>query len=243
MKTSAKESGVRCRRSKVWSLESRVRWKSNSFFPLKFFVFILIFLLAGISCAPKPVQVAVIDGISIDEMIKRLNNINSIETVLTIEYENEDNLISGDASLSISKDNLNLRIYYLGFLVGEILERDGVITSKPKLNKNKSTILVDGIKNSLFWWNINDYVLYTKDDFYILENVNRKVFIDKKTLLPIKQLIEFGDGEKLEIVYDIPKKIDETTNPLLQDLWYNSTISFKLKNHTATIKIKFYTVN
>jgi hypothetical protein len=236
LKTSAKESVVR-------SQESGVRRKDNAFFLFKFFVFSLIFLLFAISCAPRPIQVAVIDGISIDEMIKRLNNINSIETVLTIEYENEDNLMSGDASLGISKDNLNLRIYYLGFLVGEISERDGVITSKPKLNKNKSTILVDGIKNSLFWWNINDYVLHTKDDFYILENVNRKVFIDKKTLLPIKQLIEFGDGEKLEIVYDIPKKIDETTNSQLQDLWYNSTISFKLKNHTAKIKIKSYKVN
>jgi uncharacterized protein Veg len=176
-------------------------------------------------------------------MIKRLNNINSIEAVLTVEYESEDNSMSGDASLRLSKEDLHLRIYYLGFLVGEISEKDGTIISKPRLNKNKSTILVDGIRNSLFWWNMDDFALQERNDSYILENSIRKVFVDKKTFLPIKQIVELDDGQKLEITYDIPKKIDETTNPLLQDLWYNSTIIFKLKNHTANIKIKSYTVN
>lgn len=205
-------------------------------------VFLLILLISLIfipSCSYRYAQVPNLsDEISLDDMLKRLNSINDIEAVLSVEYESSDNSMSGDALLKMSKDSLNLRIYYLGFLVGEVSEKEGIIMSNPKLSRNKSAILIDGLRNSLFWWYIEEYTRLDGEDLYILENSFKRVFIDKKTFLPIRQTVELRDGERLEILYEIPKRVEESEKDTFFELWYNSKITFKLKNHIATIKIK-----
>ena len=115
--------------------------------------------------------------------------------------------MSGDASLSASPDKLSLRIYYLGFLQGEVYEENGIIKSKPKLDKNKSALLVEGLKSGLFWWNITDYDTFETAASYELRNANRKVIIDKQSLLPVEQTIYFDNGDRLIISYEAPSRI------------------------------------
>lgn len=196
------------------------------------------FLLLLFSCSTKNVSMPSIEEISMDEMMKKLKKINNIEAVLAIDYESLNSSMSGDASLNLSKDSLDLRVYYLGFLVGEISEKNGIITSNPKLSRNKGILLVDGLRNSLFWWDIEDYTIQEEGDTYILENTFKRIYVDKKTLLPVKQIVEFGDGERLELFYEKPKAIDESEGDIFINLWYNSKITFKFKNYTAIVRIK-----
>jgi hypothetical protein len=209
------------------------------------------------------------EGISVENVLSELKNIKSIEAVLSVEYEKnanaDGNTMSGDASLNISEDKLNLRLYYLGFLAGEVSEDGGIIKSKPKLDKNKITILIDGLKNSFLWWNIKDYTLQEKEDTYELKNSYRKLLISKKTLLPVQQTVELNDGEELKIFYDLPAKIDGnefavTSNEKSDSqqssvfnsslvtrhsslpLWYNSRLKIEFKNYIVKIKIKSYSV-
>jgi len=115
-------------------------------------VILLCSLLLLASCAaPKLVERPSHRGIALDEALAQYRSISSINTVLGLEYEKNDTIMSGDASLSASPDKLSLRIYYLGFLQGEVYEENGTIKSKPKLDKNKSALLVEGLKSSLFW--------------------------------------------------------------------------------------------
>ncbi|MBI3591881.1 MAG: hypothetical protein HY099_00050 [Nitrospirae bacterium] len=151
--------------------------------------------------------------------------------------------MSGDAFLNLSDTNLNLRIYYLGFLAGEVKEDNGVIQSKPRIDRIKSIILVEGLKNSFFWWNIKDYIIQENEDMYVLKNFNRKILISKETLLPVRQTIELDNGEELNISYDTPAKnnTEETKNipdPWIQ--WYQSRLSIKFKNHLVKVKVKSY---
>lgn len=211
----------------------------------------VLLLLLIASCAPKHVELPFYEGIPIENALSELKNIQSIEAVLSVEYEKNDSSMSGDASLNLSENRLNLRLYYLGFLAGEVIEDSGIIKSKPKLDRNKSTILVDGLKNSFFWWNIKDYTLQEKEDTYVLKNSYRKILISKKTLLPVQQTIELNDGEELRIFYDIPAKSNnENTDKINQQnkpsnskpVWYNSRLKIEFKNYIVKIKVKSYSV-
>ncbi len=217
-------------------------------------------LLLTISCAPKHIEMPSYEGISLENAISELKDIKSIEAVLSVDYEKGDSAMSGDASLVLSENNLDLKLYYLGFLAGEVKEENGVIIkNKPRLDKNKSTILIDGLKNSFFWWNIKDYTLQEKEDIYVLKNSYRKILVNKKTLLPVQQTIELNDGEELNIFYEVPIKTEvseDTSEKIMQDsqhstlvtpnsslfLWYNSRLKIEFKNHIVKIKVKSYSV-
>jgi hypothetical protein len=213
-------------------------------------------MLFAVSCAPKYVEKPEHVGIPLDSALSEFRNISSIEAVLYVEYEKNESVMGGDAFLNLSEDRLNLRLYYLGFLAGEVTEDNGVIKSKPKLDRNKSIVLVDGLKNSFLWWNIKDYVVQEKDTVYILKNYNRKILISKETLLPVQQTIELDNGEELSILYDSPvkqepgdkeQKIERTAASgtpasISPAMWYQSRLSIKFKNYLVRVRVKSYSV-
>ncbi|HAK87498.1 MAG: hypothetical protein A2077_02510 [Nitrospirae bacterium GWC2_46_6] len=216
---------------------------------------LLVLLL--VSCAPKHVEVPSYERADLNETISELKKIRTIEAVLSVDYEKGDSAMSGDASMNLSEKSLDLKLYYLGFLAGEVKEENGVIIkNKPRLDKNKSAILVDGLKNSFFWWNMQDYTLQEREDSYELKNSYRKLFISKKTLLPVRQIIEINDGEKLNILYDSPVKQnagekesnEKSAGPSLitddssPSSWYNSALRIEFKNYIVRIKVKSYSV-
>lgn len=204
-------------------------------------------LLFLISCAgPKIVEKPSHKGLSLDEAIAQYKKISSISSVLGLEYEKNDTIMSGDASLSISPDKLSLKIYYLGFLQGEVYEDNGTIKSKPKLDKNKSLLLVRGLKSSLFWWNIEDYTVSETADAYKLSNSHREVVISKESLLPTEQRIELENGDQLTISYASPSRITPEDNTEIVDNsplgWYQSQIRIQLRNYIVRVNVKSYSV-
>ena len=160
-----------------------------------------------VSCAPKHIETPTHEGIGIKEALAELKNTKAVEAVLLVQYEKGDSAMSGDASITVTENSLIMRLYYLGFLAGEIHEDNGVIKSKPQVDKVKSAMLVDGLKNSFLWWNIADYTIHNKDNIYEIRNSYRKLLISKQTLLPVEQTIELHNGDNLYIYYDAPSKI------------------------------------
>ncbi len=210
-------------------------------------MFLLCCLVFLSSCAaPKLIEKPTPSGIALDEALAQYRQISSINTVLALEYEKNDTVMSGDASLTVSPDKLSLRIYYLGFLQGEVYEENGTIKSKPKIDKNKSAILVQGLKSSLFWWNIKDYSEFETADTYELRNEDRRVVINKETLLPVEQTIDLENGDRLTISYDVPSRITPCEGQGAVDNspagWYQSRIRIQLKNYVVRVNVKSYSV-
>ena len=211
----------------------------------------LLFALGAASCAPRLAEKPSYTGVPLEEALANLRDIASIEAVLSVEYAKNDSTMTGDAFLNLSENRLNLRLYYLGFLAGEVSEENGVIKSNPKLSKYKSMTLVDGLKNSFFWWNLGEYTMQEKGDVYVLKNYNRKVLVSKETLLPVHQTIELDDGEELDISYDAPAKqapakTDEASAPAAAksgpESWYQSSLAIRFRNHLVRVKVKSYSV-
>ncbi len=214
-----------------------------------FFIFSPVLLLClMVSCAPRHVETPSFHDIDLNGHFVELSKINTIEAVLSLEYEKGDSLMNGDASLTLSENSLELKIYYLGFLAGYIRENNGDVTVSPKMDRNRSLILVEGLKNSFMWWKAidNTHTISENGRFYKLENYNRKIFLDKKTLLPAQQFIELYNGDELRIFYESPARIDDVSDGV-QALsaparWYQSNMKISLNNHILKIKIKSYTI-
>src|SRR5271157_312357 len=215
--------------------------KPFSAFRLLPFALCLLFLF---SCAPKYAEKPSREGLSLVDIMAKMNKVKSVEAVLSIDYEKNDATMSGDAHLDLAPTALDLRIYYLGFLYGELTEDNGVIRSKPKMDKNKIIVLVDGLKNSFLWWTIKDYTVQEKKDSYVLTNSNRTLIIGKKDLLPLEQIIELDNGDELFISYDTPVRSEyENTKSTAVDpeiSWYQSHLSIRYKNHQIKVKVKSY---
>jgi hypothetical protein len=209
-----------------------------------FFIFFSLFL---VSCAPQTRP----DGpnfgsMSLDDALEQYKKISSIQSVLGIEYEKNDATMTGDGALFVSPDKLTLRIYYLGLLQGEVYEENGVVKTNPKLDRQKSAILVNGLKSSLFWWNIDDYEKTETDDYYELRNSNRKVVINKNTFLPTEQTLKLDNGDVLTITYAKPERrmtedgrISDAGSPLG---WYPSRLKIELGRYIVRINVKSYEI-
>lgn len=203
--------------------------------------------LVLVSCAPKKaVVVPTQEGVPLEKALSDLRQVKSLEAALSVDYERGDTIMSGDAGLTLSDAALNLRLYYLGFLAGELKEENGTITvSKPRLDKNRSTLLAEGLRNGFFWWNIRDYTITEDLEQYVLRNKNREILVSKKLMLPTQQSIRLENGDELIITYDMPDQIDEAERIPGSPAWlqyYQSQMMIELKRYLVKVKVKSYVV-
>lgn len=194
-------------------------------------LFLLSTILFLFSCAAPRVEMPVYEGINVEDALRSRNNISAIEATFSITLEKDDIEIKGDGVLNISRNgNLNLRVYSLGFLALELISENGIVKSVPVIDRNKGTILTYGLRDCLFWWNIKDFEIDEKDGVYLLKNLSRKLWIDRKTIFPIKQTVFLKDGSELNIYYENPENAG--------DIWYPSKIKIDLSEYSVTLKIK-----
>lgn len=209
-----------CKR-KIKSLFFRRHWIHTAL------VFFSVFI---VSCSAKRVDLPNYEGKDLRQFIAERNNIQSVEAVFSVEFERDDITSAGDAAVEMTDNILNMRIYSLGFLVGEIKEKNGIIHSKPEMNRSKSIILVDGLRSSVFWWRIQDYEIREMDGMYELRNSRQRILVDRKTFLPIKQTIELDSGRELRISYEEPLQNG--------DVWYQSKMRIELSKYVVRLAVK-----
>jgi len=188
-------------------------------------------LILLFSCAPKRVEIPTYESVDVREVLSTKNKISTIDTTFSIIFEKDDSEMRGEGVLNISRNgDLNLRIYSFGFLALEVTSEKGVIKSSPRIDRSKTKILTQGLRDCLFWWDIQDYEVDEKDDVYLLKNSLREVWFDKKTILPIKQRVALENGRELYISYGDMEKMG--------DVWYPSKITIELSQYSVKLKIR-----
>ena len=193
-----------------------------------FFLSILFIIFA---CAPRRVEIPSYEGVNVREVLAAKKPVADIEAVFSITFEKEEASVKGDGKANISRNgDLALRVYSFGFLAFELAARDGIIKSDPPVDRNKAAILTYGLRDCLFWWDIDDYRLEEENDAFLFSNSVRKIWIDKKTMLPFKQVISLSDDRELVITYENPEKINGT--------WHPSKIRIQLSRYSVILVIK-----
>ncbi|NWF52520.1 MAG: hypothetical protein HXY47_05490 [Nitrospirae bacterium] len=189
-----------------------------------------------ISCAVQRVEVPVFEGIDFKEVLNSKKDISVINTIFSITFAKDDTEMKGEGVLNISRNgNLNLRVYSLGFLALEILSENGFIKSNLRIDKNKSRILTEGLRDCFFWWDIDDYTVNEGEDMVFLKNLTREIWLDRKTMLPVKQVILLEDGRELIINYADNEKLD--------GVWYPSCMRIELLKYSVRLKVKDISFN
>lgn len=188
-------------------------------------------ILFSYSCATKRVEMPVYEGIDVREALSLKSNISAIDTTFSIVFEKDDSEIRGEGVVAISRNgDLTMRIYSFGFLAFELTSENGNIKSTPVIDRNKRIILTYGLRDCLFWWDMRDFEIEEKETHYLLKNITRQVWIDRKTMFPIKQIISLEDRRELNILYENPEKAG--------DIWYPSKIRIELYKYAVTLKIR-----
>ncbi len=196
---------------------------------LKLFFVSIVFFLA--SCAPKTVEPPLFEERSLDEAMARRSGIAQIDATFSVIFEKADSEMKGDGVLNIfNNGNLELRVYSLGFLAMELTSRNGVVKSNPLLDSTKKAILTQGLRDCLFWWDIKDFTVEEEGGYYLLRNAEREILIDKKSILPRKQLIYFSNGRVLTVYYDNPAREE--------GILYQSRMRIELSKYAVTLAVK-----
>jgi hypothetical protein len=170
-------------------------------------------------------------GKDLGEYLADRVRIAGMDARLGILFERGESEIRGDAALTIARSgDLTLRVYSLGFLALELSSRDGITQSTPRLDDDKKLILTRGLREGLYWWDMPDYALTDEGDRYSLDSGVRRIWIDKRTFLPLRQRIWFDDGKELTIIYMEPQESD--------GVWYPSKIRIELLRYAVTLSIK-----
>lgn len=189
-----------------------------------------LFILLIASCATKRIEIHYYEGSLLDRL-RSLESVKSIKAAFSIEFDKGEGItLNGDGVLSLSEDALDLQVYSMGFLVAEVnADRTGV-RSNPSVNKNRLIMLVDGLRNSFFWWSIDGYDIEDKGNNYIIMNSWKRVTVDKKTMMPLNQRIDLEEDNQLEVFYYEPIEINGFVFP--------SRIRIELSRYAVNLRIR-----
>lgn len=197
-------------------------------------VSLIIITISG--CAEKKPQVLKeFYAENIQDFIKKMQNYQSLESSLTIDYESKGSLFSGDASLKIYKNETLLRVYYMGFPVGEVYEKEDEFSSNLPMEKDKIMQILTGIKKGFMWWN-GDFEVIENERNYILKEIesDREIVLTKKGFIPVSQKFNF-ENQKIFIVYEDFKEFQTYDNTTLI---MPSQIIVYYKNRNLKIRIE-----
>jgi hypothetical protein len=100
---------------------------------------------------------------------------------------------------------------------------------QPCRRQKQGTLLTYGSGISLRW-DIEDFSLEEKDNNYILKDIIRTVWLDRKTMLPVKQSVSLSDGKELIMYYSEPERMGNE--------WYPSKIRIELMKYAVILTIK-----
>ncbi len=190
-------------------------------------LFCAFFLL--VSCATKRIEIPTYEGVDVLSVLFARASAKAIDSSFSIEVEKDGSAMRGDAVLKLTPGTLDLQVYSLGFLVAEVVSNDTVTKSTPPLDRNRLLMLVDGIRNSFFWWSIKDPEVREDEDVYQIRNSWRRLILDRKTLMPEKQVIELEDGRQLTVFYSEPLPMEGG--------WFPSRMRIELANQSVKLKI------
>lgn len=199
-------------------------------------LFFVSFLICISACAPKKVELPATEQRSIDIVLAERKSIEQIDAAMSVVFEKTDSEMHGDAVLDIAKGgDLHLKVYTLGILAMDLTSKNGLVKSTPRLDRNKTAILTQGLRDCLFWWDLTDFTIREEGDHLVLQNATRQVVLDRKTMLPRKQRISFDDGKQLTVFYD---------NPLQTNgVWYQSRMRIELARYAVILTVREISFN
>lgn len=190
--------------------------------------FVSVFLLA--SCAPATVKMPSYGGKTFSEVLSGMENVSEVRTRFSIVFLKNGGERKGEAALDISRGgDMSLRVYSLGFLAMELTSEKGHVESSPPLDYRKYLVLTRGLRDCFFWWDMRTRALTERDDHYVLSGNRRTVWVDKRSFLPVSQMILLDDGGEIRVEYSRPVREG--------DIWFQSRVRIEYGRYSVLLAV------
>jgi hypothetical protein len=194
------------------------------------FILCAVLSLLFTSCATRKLEIPTYEGVDPKVLLAEREHIKVLESTFSIEFEKEGSVMKGEGALRLTADSLDLQVYSLGFLVAEVSSNSMATSCNPPIDRNKLSLLVDGLRNSFFWWSVKNPDIRDDHGTYRVSNSWKKVFIDKKTMMPLRQTIELDEGRQLDVKYEEPAFLD--------GVWFPSKMRIALSHQSVNLTIE-----
>jgi hypothetical protein len=199
-----------------------------------YFFISLLFIAAA--CAPRvvisPPRVEE-EELTLTEIMERVSSdIEVVKAIAYIKIEKDSAPYSSvNASMLAKRPGwVHMRMYQLGMLVKDFIIKNGsihVISGKNDKNLKK---LGEELYGAVLWWDVIDGgVLSISPEVYIIKSASRDIYLDRQTLLPLRQEIKDRD-RVLTITYSRPSDFE--------GLWHPSLMEMNAGNFKFTVTLK-----
>ncbi|MEO5356205.1 MAG: hypothetical protein H7844_02780 [Nitrospirae bacterium YQR-1] len=188
---------------------------------------ISVSLLSCVKSVPVPDYY---EKITFDEFISRLRTIRQIKGTADISMKTKDVYLSGMASMKLSPNGYEVKVFSLGIPVGEFGEYDGRFYNTLKLKPQDGHLISLCIKEGLFWWNNNVKNVINSGKQLVIKQPRQDMILDKESLKPIEQFIYLSGDATLHIVYEDVRWVG--------GIWYPDGIVATLGDYKFTIAME-----
>jgi hypothetical protein len=172
---------------------------------------------------------------SFNEKLKRISRAKGISVNGTIAIKGKGKDLKGSFVMSINGDDMDMHIFTNGISQGSITLKGSLVNVSPLLDDEYleymfAVILRDSVK----WWNIYEYDVIKTEDYYLMRNSWKKVYVNKLMLVPEKQIVRLTNQREVVISYD---EIREYGFGLLP-----SRIDFKYRSYRCVLYIERFEI-
>jgi hypothetical protein len=188
-----------------------------------------------ISCAPKvitPVPPQYREELSLDEIVSKVSeDIQILKAVSDIRIEKNGELYDRiNASVIFQRpDRAHMRMYKFGMLVSDMVMKDGELYVLSGKKDAKLAGMIEEFLYAVFWWDdVEGGLLYRREDEYIIRTMSKELYLDKATLLPIRQDIN-SSGKAVHVIYAEPQNYE--------GFWYPSKLEISVDDFRFNVKI------
>ncbi len=200
-----------------------------------YFFFSLIFV---VSCAPRITPPEVYSGkhITLADISAMHSDVRAIKATFSITLKQISQSMTGEGLVLLKEGVfhepplLHLKVYAFGNIILDVISRSGIVTTNPPMNIERYDELSNGIIYAFLWWrDIEGGSLKTDEDSFIISSKDRKIWLDRKTLLPLKQELLLGK-ERVNISYSKPRNNGK--------IWYPSLMKIADKKNEVYLDIR-----
>jgi len=163
--------------------------------------------------------------------------VNAVKAVVIIDVEREGKrFYHSRASVLIKRPRMvHMRLYNLGMLmVDMVVKGDNIHLLHGRINEELRPFIGE-LYYAVFWWDgIRGGEMVTEDGMYVIKGREREVYIDRNTLLPIRQSLRI-EGRSFYIIYRRPKRVG--------DFWYPSFMEMRTDGYKFLVVVKLLKPN
>jgi hypothetical protein len=188
-----------------------------------------------IGCAPKaiaPVPPQYREELTLAEIVSRASDdVQVLKAIADIRIEKNSELYDQiNASVIFQRpDRAHMRMYKFGMLVSDIVMKDGELYVLTGNKDTKLAGLIEEFLYAVFWWDdVEGGVLSREQDAYIIRTVSKEIYLDKATLLPVRQDISLS-GKTVHVKYAEPQNYE--------GFWYPSKLEISVDDLRFSVKI------